>query len=161
MTDDSLDQLCREKILAQENTPLSHWPSSEALWNTFRKRRAQKKQRRTLWHTAAAALIIATAGYVYFDRSAQTQTLYGSLRTLSPEEQYAVDFIARYCAAKNISCNTPDMLELRHDLEQSFQKLNEIDQQLRVYGNDPELVRAKNRIESHQARLIKTIVQTL
>ena len=51
--------------------------------------------------------------------------------------------------------------ELRIDLEQSFKKLEEIDQQLQVYGNNAELIRAKTRIENHQARLLKTIVQTL
>ncbi|HEY3404725.1 MAG TPA: hypothetical protein VGK59_15150, partial [Ohtaekwangia sp.] len=142
-------------------TPLSHWPSTDVLWNTLCERRAAKKQQRTVWRAAAAVLIIAMAGYIYFDRSMQHHTLSESSNTLSPQEQHAVDFIARYCAERNISCHTPDMLELRHDLEQSFQKLNEIDLQLRMYGNDPELIRAKNRIESHQARLIKTIVQTL
>jgi hypothetical protein len=80
---------------------------------------------------------------------------------LSVEEQNAVNFIARYCEGENISCSTPVVQQLRNDLTQSFRKLDEIDQQLRLYGDDTELIRAKARIESHQARIIKTIVKTL
>ena len=84
-----------------------------------------------------------------------------SLTILSAKEQDAMSFIARYCAEKNISCSTPVIQELRTDLEQSFRKLDEINGQLQRYGDDTELVRAKERIETHQARLIKIIVQTL
>ncbi len=147
-----------------ENIPPPQWPSADTLWHSWNAKRQKAKQKLTLWRgVAAAALIIAIAGYTLHSYNKSNTSIQETTRTttLSPIEQHAMDFIAKHCASKNISCNTPDMLQLRQDLEQSFDKLEEIDQQLQVYGNNPELIRARNRIESHQARLIKTIVQIL
>jgi len=165
MNDDSLDKLIREKIREQEGLYPSRWPAPDVLWRSLNERRDrhQARRRKIWWQVAAAVLIIMMAGYTFFlDNGPGTSIKRDrSSAALSVKEQDAVDFIARYCAGKNISCNTPDMVELRGDLEQSFRKLEEIDDQLKVYGNDAGLIRAKGRIESHQARLIKTIVQRL
>ena len=165
MNDDSLDKLIREKIREQENLYPSRWPEPDVLWRSLNERRdhRQAKRRKGLWQVAAAVLIIMMAGYTFFLHNVPGNTISHdhSPATLSIKEQDAVDFIARYCAGKNISCNTPAILELRGDLEQSFRKLEEIEDQLQLYENDAELIRAKARIESHQARLIKTIVQIL
>jgi hypothetical protein len=164
MNDNSLDKLIREKIREQENLYPSRWPEPDVLWRSLNERRGlQAKRRKGLWQIAAAVLIIMMAGYTFFLHNRPGKTISRDLSptTLSVKAQDAVDFIARYCAGKNMACNTPVMLELRGDLEQSFRKLEEIDNQLKVYRNDIELIRAKSRIESHQARLIKAIVQTL
>ena len=163
MNDDSLEKLIREKIREQESIYPSRWPEPDVLWTSLNERRDrdQAKRRKILWQ--AAVLIVMMVGYTFFLNNGRGTSIKRdrSPAALSVKEQDAVDFIARYCAGKTISCNTPDVLELRGDLEQSFRKLEEIDDQLKVYGNDAELIRAKARIESHQARLIKTIVQIL
>ena len=164
MKDDSLDKLIREKVREQENLYPTRWPAPDILWRSLNERRLiQAKRRKVLWQVAAAVLIIIMAGYTFFLHNFPGNTISHdhSPATLSSKEKDAVDFIARYCAGKNISCNTPAILELRGDLEQSFRKLQEIEDQLQLYENDTELIRAKDRIESHQARLIKTIVQIL
>jgi len=165
MNDDSLEKLIREKIREQESIYPSRWPEPDVLWTSLNERRDrdQAKRRKILWQVAAAVLIVMMVGYTFFLDNGRGTSIKRdrSPAALSVKEQDAVDFIARYCAGKTISCNRPDVLELRGDLEQSFRKLEEIDDQLKVYGNDAELIRAKARIESHQARLIKTIVQIL
>jgi hypothetical protein len=167
MKDDSLDKLIREKVRAQETTYPSHLPDPDALWQALNKKRDRHKtkQRQLMWRIAASVLIVMMAGYAYIfqdryrDDAISVQT--PGLATLSVNEQNALDYIARYCAEKNSSCNTPVLQELRSDLEESFRKLEEIDQRLRLYGMDAGLIRARARVESHQARVIKTIVQTL
>jgi hypothetical protein len=164
MNDDSLDKLIREKVREHESLYPARWPAPDVLWRSLNERRLlQAKRRNGWWQAAAALLIIMMAGYTFFLHNVPGDTISHdhSPATLSIKEQDAVDFIARYCAGKNTSCNTPAIRELRGDLEQSFRKLEEIDDQLKVYENDAELIRAKDRIESHQARLIKTIVQIL
>ena len=165
MNDDSLDKLIRDKVREHENLYPDRWPAPDILWRSLNERRDrdQAKRRKILWQVAAAVLIVMMVGYTFFLDNGPGVSIKHDLSpaALSVKEQDAIDFIARYCAGKTISCNTPDVLELRGDLERSFRKLEEIDNQLKVYGNDAVLIRAKARIESHQARLIKTIVQIL
>ena len=164
MNDDAFDRMMKERILQQENSYPDPWPTRDALWKLLNERRSNRKakQRRILWRVAAAVLLTVLAG-TFFLHNKLTRTMEAeqSLTILSAKEQDAMSFIARYCAEKNISCSTPVIQELRTDLEQSFRKLDEINGQLQRYGDDTELVRTKERIETHQARLIKIIVQTL
>jgi hypothetical protein len=163
MNDDSLDKLFNAKAREQEDRYPSHWPTPDAVWRSLTNRRNRARRKKILWRVAASVLVVMTTGYIFFlqNKAQDTANPDREYATLSVKEQSAINYIARYCEEKNISCNTPVITELRKDLEQSFRKLEEIDDQLQVYGNDAELVRAKARIESHQARLIKTIVQTL
>ena len=163
MNDDLLDKLFREKVLEQESLYPPRWPGSDVLWMSINERRHRKtKQRKLLWQFAAVVLITALAGAFFIPiRLGNTNKHDETPATLSSREKEALEFIAKHCAQKDISCGTPVIQELRGELEQSFTKLEEIDGQLQRYGNDAELIRAKARIESHQARLIKTIVQKL
>lgn len=165
MNDDSLDKLIRAKVSEQESTYPSHFQTPDALWKSLTEKRYRYRpsRRKYVWQAAAAALVVMMAGYGYFLYNTPDDSISGGLgsATLSGKEREAVDFITRYCATRNGSCSNPVIQELQGDLEQSFRKLDEINQELQVYGDDADLVRAKARIESHQARLIKTIVQTL
>ena len=164
MNDDSLDEMIRAKLREQESNYPSRWPEPEVLWQSLNEKRDRRKtgQRRHLWQIAAAVLITALAGtFVIQSKLGNVTETNSAPASLSAKEKDALEFIQVYCAQKNISCAAPVIQELRSDLEQSFRKLEEIDGQLQRYGNDAELIRAKVRIESHQARLIKTIVQTL
>ena len=165
MNDDSLDKLFREKVLEQESIYPSRWSNADVLWKSLNEKRDRRKtkQRRLLWEFAAAAVLITVLAGIFFipNRSGNVRKQNEDLATSSSQEQDALEFIANYCAQKNISCSAPVIQELRSELEQSYRKLKEIDGQLQRYGNDAELIRAKGRIESHQVRLIKTIVQKL
>jgi hypothetical protein len=162
--DDSLDKLVSEKVRERESLYPTHWPETDTVWRSLTDRRNRTKQKKYLLRIAASILMVMTAGYTFFlqGSSGDTVTQDSGYAALSSKEKSAVDFITRYCEEeRNSSCNTAVITELRYDLEQSFRKLDEINNQLQVYGNDTELVRAKTRIENHQARLIKAIVQTL
>jgi hypothetical protein len=166
MNDDSLDKLIRDKVREQEATYPSHLPDRNVLWQFLneRRHRHKTKQRQLLWRVAASVLIVMMAGYIYIFQDQYSNDVIvqsPALATQSVSGQNALDYIARYCAEKKSSCSTPALQELRNDLEESFRKLEEIDQRLRFYGKDADLIRARARVESHQARVIKTIVQTL
>lgn len=162
MNDEAFDNLIRKSVQEQEGVHPSGLPGSEALWIMLaeKQRRNKANHRRQVWYAAAAALFVLVIGYVFLIPEKQTIDSVASI-TWSAHEQSAVDFIARYCEGENATCNAEVIQQLRNDLHASFEKLKEIDQQLKVYGDDAELVRARARIESHQARIIKTIVKTL
>jgi hypothetical protein len=162
MNDESLDTLFRTRAHEQEGTLPPQWPAPDALWSSLNEKRRRKDSRKKIvWRVAAALLITAlAAGYTLFFLP-EPESPYWRRANLSPAEQDAFEFIDRHCGEKNISCSTPVMLELRSDLHLSFKKLEEIDQKLQLYGNDAELMRARARVENHQARIIKTIVQKL
>jgi hypothetical protein len=167
MNDDSLDKLIRDKVREQETTYPSPLPHRDILWQSLNERRDRQKtkQRQLLWRVAASVLIVMMAGYVYVLHNQYSNDAIvvqsPALATQSVSGQNALDYIARYCAEKKSSCDTPALQALRSDLEESFRKLEEIDQRLRFYGKDADLIRARVRVESHQARVLKTIVQTL
>jgi hypothetical protein len=167
MNDDSLDKMIRAKVREQEAFYPTHLPSPDVLWQSLNERRhrhRKAKQLRIVWRVAATVLIVMIAGYAYFvkDQYEHDSIAVQTLRPIEKSgEQRALDYIAKCCAEKNISCSTPAVQALQSDLEESFRKLEEIDQQLQLYGKDADLIRARARVESHQARVIKTIVQTL
>jgi hypothetical protein len=161
MNDDSFDKMLREKVLEHESNYPAGFPTPDLLWKTFGERRRDRKEKRRkfTWRIAASIMIIMTAGYTSFLNKGTSELI--STRAPSTKKQDAIDFINRYCSENNISCDKPVIQELQKDLALTFKKLEEIDQQVRIYGDDAELIRAKQRIVSHQATLIRTIVQTL
>jgi hypothetical protein len=166
MINDPLDDMIRTRLEELDTVHPPHLPAPDALWQSLMARRASRKtqRRKAMWSIAASVLILFMAGYYFVSQRQHTSTLVTDrsqeLRTPA-KEQDALAYIARYCAGKNIACNAPAVLQLRSDLEHAADKLEEIDQQLRLYGNDADLIRARARVEKHQARVIKAIVQIL
>lgn len=162
MTDDSLDKLIRRSVEALDQKPPAGAPAKDELWFLLSERRSRKRTN-LVWMSVAATVIAVTIFAVYAP----------SLYRVSPPRSYhradsvnlaqndVLAFIDEYCGERKISCNTPELRDLRLELEQSAQQLHEIDRQLRLYGNDRDLMRAKERVERHQARVIKTIVQIM
>ena len=166
MKTDPLDEMIVAKLKELDNIHPPHLPDRESLWQSFKQRRdsAQARIRRIQWSIASGILILAIAGYQMISLKQAKLDMFSNQYSEfaeSSSEQNALEYIMKICAQKNISCNSPVVLELRADLEVSFDKLKEIDQQLLLYGDDVNLIRAKARIENHQARVIKAIVQTL
>lgn len=166
MKTDPLEEMIIAKLKKLDKIHPPHLPDRESLWQSFTQRRdsAQTRIRTIRWSIAAGILILAIASYQMISLKPAQVDMRSTPYPEFPEsasEQSALEYIRQICAKKNISCNSPVVLELRADLEVSFDKLKEIDQQLLLYGDDVNLIRAKARIENHQARVIKTIVQTL
>ena len=58
-------------------------------------------------------------------------------------------------------CGYQQFLALRNELEQSSLQLEEIEKQLSLFGPDQRLINAKTRVQKHQYRIIKAIVQII
>jgi hypothetical protein len=163
MTDDSLDKLIRRSVeeLDQQH-PVGTPPKGE-LWLSLKERRSQRKSTDVVWLSVAATIIVV-AGFIVYTSSlnrVSSQLSKHGVDSVRLMENDALAFIAEYCHDKKIACNTPELRDLRLELEQSAQKLDEIEKQLLLYGNDRDLMRARGRVERHKARVIKTIVQIL
>lgn len=166
MNDDELDRLIKRKAEELEGSYPVDFLEPDKLWHALsEKRHRHIFLRRTVWISAAATIVAAILFYGLLRHAGEVgereinQTAVTD--SMSVKEKHAMDFITRYCAGNNIACNTPELHNLRRDLTQSYDALEEIEKQLQLYGQDRALVRAKERVESHQARLIKTIVKTL
>jgi hypothetical protein len=119
----------------------------------------------TLWRAAASILLISTAIAVYvflYDRHISIIALkpVPTIKLPSAENE-AMDYINHQCAGNNIVCESPVFKELQLELNSSTSELHSIDEQIKLFGNDEQLLRAKTRIENHQARILKAMLQIL
>jgi hypothetical protein len=166
MTTDPLDQIIKKKVEELGAVYPPHFPDKDALWELFLLKRANQKskKKKASWKIAASVLIFILGGYgaiTVYHSNQKRDFISSPLPAGSSEVSDAIEFINRHCTADNIACNTPEFRQLQDDLRQSFVKLAEIDNKLHQYGSDANLVRARKRIETHQTRIIKVLVQTL
>jgi hypothetical protein len=165
MKEPLVDDIIKTKIAALDNTYPAELPDPDLLWEMLLERRSQRhKRKRILWRVAASLLILVVPAVVltisfHKTNSAATER-FSNLTTSTPGKE-ALEYISRFCAGNNISCASPAVRELQQDLKESSTKLSEINRQIQLYGSDARLIRAKTRIENHQTRVIKAIVQTL
>lgn len=165
MNDDALDKFIRKSVNKLDHTHPTGFLEPDRLWELLNEKRRRKTiWRKTVWTSVAATIIITLSfyGLTWQERGAEEWAVSqaGVANALPEKEKHAMDFITSHCAAHNM-CNTPELHALRQELAQSHDKLREIEKQLQLYGQDRALMRAKERVERHQARLIKTIVQIL
>lgn len=81
--------------------------------------------------------------------------------TATQQEREALAYVARLCGKNHISCDSPEFKALKAELMESALSLSEVDKQLALFGSDLRLLRARERIEIHQGRIIKAMVKTL
>jgi hypothetical protein len=164
--DDHIDKSIKVKAEELETVFPDSFPSKEILWQSLLQRQTQDKARKKImrWSIAASLLIAIGTSYTFFVSNIHTkERIQTSESIINPttKKSVALDYIARQCIISVNACNTPAVQELRHDLEISVSNLTEINKQIALYGNDPNLIRARTRIENHQSRVIKTLVQIL
>jgi hypothetical protein len=161
MNDESIDKIVRERLLELDSIHPAQFPGAENLWSALDERRKLRARHRVWqWGAVAAMLTITISTYLFSLRN-PTTPLAGEATYPAGSKTEVIEFIAQFCADKNIKCDDPAVQQLRSDLEVSFTKLREIDQQIKLYGDDASLIRARARIESHQARVVKSIVQIM
>ena len=163
------DQMMDDALRASASSPdnPANLPSSSEIWeaiHTKRKRR-QTVRIQKRWAVAATVLLLITAVPFWFvlkkDHTRPVVQQKHSPERMPAEEKEAVEYINRQCMGNNIACFTPVFKELQAELDSSSAALATINQQIKLFGNDEQLLRAKTRIENHQAQIVKAMVQIL
>src|SRR5687767_13042185 len=159
MTMDPFDEMIRSKVEELDGIYPPQLSSKEMLWQALLKKQVDRKARKKMvWSVAASLLVLVTAAYLltFNLRTRDTQGIPtdAALPRMLSAKTEALAYINRRCVENRLSCTSPVIQELRQDLDASFVKLNEIDEQIRLYGNDASLVRARTRVENHQSRVI-------
>lgn len=163
--DQIIDDAVRQSAASLNQSYPHDLPPSGEIWNAINAKRRKVVRMTTLWRAAASILLITTAISVYiylFDKHISVIGLkpVPTLK-LPATENEAMQYINHQCAGNNIVCESPVFKELQLELNSSTSELNSIVQQIKLFGNDEQLLRAKTRIENHQARLLKAMLQIL
>jgi hypothetical protein len=142
-------------------------PHPDILWQSILlKRKTRRLQRITItWSIAASFTLLIMAGFIWRMSVPQKQQherpVPSDHKTLSAQENEALAYVTLLCRSNNVSCASPAFKELKDELTESSLTLMEINKKIVLFGKDANLERAKTRIENHQARLIKAMVQIL
>lgn len=166
---DDMDNLFREIEKSKSSSFPDEIGNREEIWEAIVRRRNEKQRERFLIGIAAC-LVLVMATYSVWKVSSH-QSVPGDLviekpavipeLKISHEENSAMEYIRRLCAAENPSCESPDFLELKTEMEDSFRQIEEINHQIAVFGEDPALLKAKIRAENHKAEVIKDMMLML
>lgn len=134
-------------------------------------------QRSVRWAAAASVLLALLGGYGLYQHTSSTETVTVaySVETMDalptdimPEpaidqqaERDLETFINQACEQQVLACKKPEVQDLRQQLAELDQRKAQIDGQLRVFGEDPDLVKAQVRIENERADVAKELVKIL
>ena len=110
------------------------------------------------WSVAACLLVLAVAGLTWRQERLKPPVAEAPAST---NRHAALDYIMDICKGNNIACLSPAFKELENELGESAAQLAEVKKQIALFGDDDNLVKAQQRIENHQARIIRAMVQTL
>ena len=143
--------------------------SAKQIPNVFRRRMA--------WAAAASVLLCLLGGYWFYRQtnSAETVTVAYSVEiapaTVSEPaanlpadntaDEHLEAFINQACEQQAVTCKKPEVQNLRQQLTDLDARKTQIDKQLTVFGEDPDLVKAQIRIENERADVTKELVRIL
>jgi len=165
LNDEHIDNEIRKRVALMDDCYPDALPPPDQLWELIllkRKRRRSLKIRRA-WSIAASVIFMVAVTSIWRMSKTEPDKKDNPLPYVSvtTQKNEAIEYINRLCSRNNISCTKSAFKELREELEASSIKLIEVNKQIAVFGNDAQLLRAKTRIENHQTRIIKAMVQML
>ena len=159
--DQLMDEALRKSAAALEENYPAGLPPAPELWTAIHAKRKNKRiVHLQLWSAAATILLLATAITIWIVAK-KDPPLPVSQYKLPTTEKEAMAYIQQACMGDNVACDSPVFTELRSELDSSSTALTAINQQLALFGDDEQLLRAKTRIENHQARIVKAMLQIL
>jgi hypothetical protein len=165
MNDNFLDDKIRRQIKSLDNTYPDNLPHPDKLWEKMLQNRKQQHsfRLRIIWSIAASLLLLVLAVFPWLkslqENPVESKPTQNELASI--EEGHALEYINALCRTNKIPCTSPAFKELKNELLDASFKLTEVNKQLTLFGNDDNLLRAKTRIENHQARIIQAMVQSL
>lgn len=70
-------------------------------------------------------------------------------------------FIAESCQRQSAICTTPDFRDLKGELQELNSQKARIEHEIKMFGEQPDLVKAQIKIENQRAEITKELVQKL
>ena len=166
--DENLDKEIRKRVLELNNSYPPSLPHQELLWGSIQeiKRKGKIQTIQIRWSIAAAVALFTIAGLGVFHTWTPksrpvNQTELSILFSDIPGGRKAYDYINQVCKTHSEHCKSEQFLALRNELEQSSLQLDEIEKQISLFGPDQRLINAKTRVQKHQYRIVKAIVQII
>jgi hypothetical protein len=168
MNDNSFDDLVRQRIRQLNNQFPVEMQGAEILWETIlvRKKKRDLAKRIISYGIAASVLLLMTAGFLWQRTSSNSveneMAVREHLKVHGPSaETETLAFLKKLCEGDNISCHSPAFHELRAALDESFARLKEIDDQLLIFRDDANLIRARTQAEQQKTRIMREMVLML
>lgn len=164
INDKVFDDRIRISLQRSDHSMPREFAHPDVIWTRLQKRTLENRtaRKKIILSVAASLLILMISVFVILKPAThQNNMTLIEEYTTQEHEQKAIEYIRTLCRENHNVCASPVFTELQNDLEASALQLNEIDKKIFLFGNDEELLRAKMRIENHQARLIKEMIQTL
>ena len=162
--DQLMDEGLRKSAASLEENYPAGLPPAPELWTAINAKRKNKRLvQMQLWSAAASTLLLVTAITIWVVAKKDPPVPVSQYKThpMPATENEAMAYIQQACMGKNIACHSPAFQELQSELDASSTALTDINQQLKLFGNDEQLLRAKTRIKIHQARIVKAMLQIL
>lgn len=164
--DQPADRL-RQKIRSLDHeAPQMSW-DQEALWEEIQKQQTGKSR---IWiRVAASVSILIAAALLFYTQIPKTADLSYSVEStmvvsqaeqdLSWMEADALEFIEHNCLEALIVCNKPEFKALRADLESLQSDIDQINEMIEKYGEDPVIIKSRTQIEDLKNEITNKLVQ--
>jgi hypothetical protein len=165
--DQMIDDALRTSASSLDKKYPANISPSSGIWEAIHTKRKRRKTVRIQkrWAVAATVVLLLTAVPLWFflkkDHALPVVQEKHVPEQKPTAENEAIEYIRRLCTGNNIACFSPAFKELEAELSSSSAALSAINQQIKLFGNDEQLLRAKTRIENHQAQIVKAMVQIL
>ncbi|SFN32511.1 hypothetical protein SAMN05428949_2428 [Chitinophaga sp. YR627] len=164
--DQMIDKLLQDQAGSYGESYPEQFPDTDTIWTAINNRRKNKRivHIRKIGALAAAACLLLTAVPLWHQLRKAAPIIVKGDTVPTPSlsvEKDAITYIRQLCAGNNIACKSPAFLELKAELDASTTELSAIDQEIRLFGDNEQLLRAKVRIENHLGRIIRSMLQII
>ncbi|NBB22771.1 hypothetical protein GVN20_25675 [Runella sp. CRIBMP] len=162
-----------DQLVEQVNSLLELEPNDD-LWGRIEPQLDVVKplwyQRWPSWAAAAAVIFTVGLGIWWNGQPTQKVTIAYSTELVADWESTDVEinqpreveaFIAESCQRKSAICTTPDFRDLKGELQELNSQKARIEHEIKMFGEQPDLVKAQIKIENQRAEITKELVQKL
>ena len=158
----------REKIRSLDQQPPAMGWDQEDLWNEIQRKQQKKSPRVWISVAASISLLIVAAVFLY-QRTPQVAELSYAFEQTTPVEVMeedlswmeaeALDFIESNCLEALVVCDKPEFKALKADLESLQSDIDQIDEMIEKYGEDPVIIKSRVQIEDLKNEITNKLVQ--
>ena len=170
------DEIIRKKLKTLDNSFPEALGRPEELWEDISGRLETGTKKTLIKYilAVAASISLLVVGYVLLVHQPNREEMITYKTEVVQEDEKtepfiesgregeeAMEFVNAQCSMQKPACNTEEFLMLKKQLEEVDVEINEISQQLELFGPDPALVRAYTYAENQKAYLLRELIQIL